>query len=472
MIDIESIKLKIIEKALKGQIKDSFIVDDTAFECFELLNNSINSLRKKKDNTLSMVRTEEQFFEIPESWLWVRVGNVFQHNTGKALNASDTEGKQFEYITTSNLYWDTFELDHLRVMKFKDSEIEKCTVRKGDLLICEGGDVGRAAIWDKDYEMKIQNHIHKLRPYADVCVKFFYYVFFYYKRTGKIDGRGIGLQGLSSKTLHQLPVPLPSIKSQFAIAEKIDEAFLLLSTLEELQLQYDNDLEVLKSKIIDAGIQGKLTEQLLEDGDAEELFAQIQKEKAELISNGTIKKGKPLPEIDRDEIPFDIPGNWKWVRMLDVLDVRDGTHDSPKYHKTGIPMITSKNLSSGKLDYENIKYVSLEDAKKINERSAVDKGDILFAMIGTIGNPVLIKDNVDFVVKNVALFKPYNNSINMKYIYCYLMREQYAFRRSVSGGLQPFISLKQFRTHVMPLPPLAEQQRIVEKIDAIMQIVN
>ena len=106
---------------------------------------------------------DEVPFEIPESWEWVRLGGIFYHNTGKALNASNQSGQLLEYITTSNLYWNRFELDSLRQMYFTDAEIDKCTATKGDLLVCEGGDIGRAAIWPFDYDIRIQNHIHRLR---------------------------------------------------------------------------------------------------------------------------------------------------------------------------------------------------------------------------------------------------------------------------------------------------------------------
>lgn len=116
---------------------------------------------------------DEVPFEIPESWEWMRLGNIFQHNTGKALNASNRTGSLLPYITTSNLYWDRFELGNLREMYFSENEIEKCTATKGDLLVCEGGDIGCAAIWMFDEDIRIQNHIHKLRSYAEVCTEFF-----------------------------------------------------------------------------------------------------------------------------------------------------------------------------------------------------------------------------------------------------------------------------------------------------------
>lgn len=162
-------------------------------------------------------------FEIPESWEWVRLGTLFEHNTGKALNSANSVGTKLTYITTSNLYWDKFELDKLKEMLFTETEIEKCTVNKGDLLVCEGGDIGRAAIWNYDYPMRIQNHIHRLRSYITVNTKFYYYVFYLYKHAGRIGGKGIGIQGLSSKVLHQLLFPFPPLQEQYRIVETIDE---------------------------------------------------------------------------------------------------------------------------------------------------------------------------------------------------------------------------------------------------------
>lgn len=167
-------------------------------------------------------------FEIPVSWSWIRLGTLFAHCTGKALNHSNNTGQLLPYITTSNLYWDRFELNNLRSMFFTKDELEKCTVKKGDLLVCEGGDIGRAAIWSFDYGIRIQNHIHKLRSYVPICTKFFYYVFYFYKHTGLIGGKGIGIQGLSSGALHKLLLPLPPIKEQERIICEIVRTWQVL----------------------------------------------------------------------------------------------------------------------------------------------------------------------------------------------------------------------------------------------------
>ena len=189
-----------------------------------------NSHYEKLDGTERCI-DDELPFEIPETWEWIRLGTLFQHNTGKALNASNRDGQKLTYITTSNLYWDRFVLDSLKEMFFTDSEIEKCTVQQGDLLVCEGGDIGRAAIWDYDIPMRIQNHIHRLRAYVPVCTRFFYYLFYLYKGAGWIGGKGIAIQGLSSNAVHNLLFPLPPLKEQFRIVEMIDNTLQIVSAL-------------------------------------------------------------------------------------------------------------------------------------------------------------------------------------------------------------------------------------------------
>ena len=477
MIDTQAVKIKILNLAMRGQLTEQ-IPEESAEELYdEIIKEKARLVKEgriKKEKPLGDISNEDAPFEIPANWKWVYFGEIFSHNTGKALNASDNEGNLLEYITTSNMYWDHFELDNLKKMYFKDDEIEKCTIKKGDLLICEGGDIGRSAIWDFPYEMRIQNHIHKLRPYlSSLSPIFYYYVMMLYKASNLINGQGIGLQGFSSKRVHTLVVPLPPASEQTRIVQRIEEVFEILDKIDTLQDQYASNQEALKSKLVDAAIQGKLTEQLPEDGTAEELYQKIQEEKKRLIAEGKIKKEKPLPEASEDEIPFEIPSNWRWVRISEVIDVRDGTHDSPKYHNEGIPLVTSKNISGGKLSFDDVKLISALDAQKINERSYVDDGDILFAMIGSIGNPVIVHKDRDFCIKNVALFKNFAPMhISMDYFYWFLMHEQYVLRKNAIGGLQPFVSLKVFRNHLMPLPPISEQIRIADRLYELMDTVS
>ena len=176
----------------------------------------------------SNIQKVNEPFGIPNYWKWVQIKEIFIHSAGKALNSSNTEGKKYPYITTSNVYWNSFVLENLKTMYYKDSEIEKCSATKGDLLVLEGGDIGRVAIWNYDYDIRIQNHIHRLRPLNGVNVEFYYLVFFLYKNSNSIEGRGIGLQGLSANRLKSLVVPLPTYHEQLIIVEAINKIFDLI----------------------------------------------------------------------------------------------------------------------------------------------------------------------------------------------------------------------------------------------------
>ncbi|MCC3473431.1 MULTISPECIES: restriction endonuclease subunit S [unclassified Microcoleus] len=169
-----------------------------------------------------------------------------------------------------------------------------------------------------------------------------------------------------------------------------------------------------------------------------------------------------------------LPSTWRWVRCQDVVDVRDGTHDTPTKTNFGIPLITSKNLTPQGIDFSNITYISEEDYQSIEKRSAVDDGDVLFAMIGTIGNPVIVKKDRQFSIKNVALFK-LNKSLYYPPFFKELLntsiiRKQLA--RNTKGGNQKFVSLSVLRDLVIPLPPLEEQKRIAEILDRAQSLIS
>lgn len=187
---------------------------------------------KKKDLEEKPISPDEIPFDIPEGWVWCRLGDIFLHSSGKQLSGSNKEGTLHQYITTSNLYWGRFELDNLKSMYYKDSELEKCTAIKGDLLVCEGGDIGRSAIWPYDYDICLQNHVHRLRPFDKEYTKFVYYIMMLYKSLDMIGGRGIAIQGLSASALKSIIIPLPPLSEQRRIVSKLEE---LLHEIDKLK---------------------------------------------------------------------------------------------------------------------------------------------------------------------------------------------------------------------------------------------
>ncbi|WP_037291858.1 MULTISPECIES: restriction endonuclease subunit S [Bacteroidales] len=215
---IRQTKSKILDLAIHGKLVLQNPNDEPASELL------------KRINPKAEITCDNGHY--PVGWIDVILGDIFYHNTGKALNSSNKEGVLRNYLTTSNVYWNQFDLSLVKQMPFRDNELEKCTVQKGDLLVCEGGDVGRSAIWNFDYNICIQNHIHRLRPKGDLNVSFYYYVLRFLKEHNRIGGKGIGLLGLSSNELHKIGMPLPPRKEQDRIVLKIEELFSVLDNIE------------------------------------------------------------------------------------------------------------------------------------------------------------------------------------------------------------------------------------------------
>ena len=473
----QELKNSILQLAIQGKLVEQRPEEGTAEELFARIQEEKQRLiaekKIKKEKPLPEITEDEKPFDIPESWKWVRLGELFQHNTGKALNSTNRIGVCLKYITTSNLYWNRFELEHLREMFFTDSEIEKCTAQKGDLLVCEGGDIGRAAIWQNDETICIQNHIHRLRAFSTVCAEFFYYLFYLYKHAGWIGGKGIGIQGLSSKAIHVLVFPLPPLAEQKRIVAKIEELLPYIdryeqawSKLEQFNSRFPEDM---KKSLLQYAIQGKLVEQRPEEGTGEELFAQIQEEKQQLVAEKKIKKEKPLPEITEDEKPFDIPESWKWVRCGEIGFTHIGLTYSPKnVSEEGIIVLRSSNIQNQHMDYQDIVRVDMD----IPENKMCHIGDILIcARNGSkrlVGKAALVdKEGMSFG----AFMAIYRSKCNAYILH--VINSAY-FRNSLLGdtGTTTINQITQdmLKNALIPLPPLAEQKRIVEKLEQLLPL--
>lgn len=439
---------------------------------------------------------DEVPFEIPESWEWVRLGEIFQHNTGKALNSSNRSGELLTYITTSNLYWNRFEVDSLREMYFSEAEVEKCTAVKGDLLVCEGGDIGRAAIWPYDTNIRIQNHIHRLRAYVEVCTEYYYYIFFLYKHAGWIGGKGIGIKGLSSNALHSLIFPLPPLHEQQRIVTKLKmlEPFFEKYTQVEKRL---NNLNVqfpdlLKKSILQEAIQGKLVPQDSADEPASILLERIRAEKQKLVAEGKIKKDKHESVIFRrdnshyekhgseevcidDEIPFEIPENWTWTRLKNICSlIGDIDHNMPKSVSAdvGVLFLSAKDLlDDGTINYtQNVKYISRVDFERLSRKALPQKHDIIYSRIGAaLGKARLVEIDREFLVSySCCVVRPL--LVYAPYIRYYLESPQillHSIKARQSIGV-PDLGMGEIKKYLVALPPYNEQVRIVEQLEVLL----
>ena len=477
----QELKNSILQLAIQGKLVEQRPEKGTAEELYKQIQAEKQALIKagkiKKEKPLPEITEDEIPFEIPESWKWVYIGEIFLHNTGKAQNASgSTNGTIRKFITTSNLYWGYFDFSKVKEMPFTEQEIERCSARKGDLLVCEGGDCGRSAIWTYDEEVCIQNHVHRLRPYHELSIEYYYYLFHLYKFTGRLRGRGVAIQGLSSDAIHKVICPLPPLAEQKRIVAKIEELLPLIeryekawSRLEDFNKRFPGDMQ---KSILQMAIQGKLVEQRPEEGTGEELYKQIQTEKQALIKAGKIKKEKPLPEIVEDEIPFEIPESWKWASVGSVcVNIQYGS--SQKSAVSGkVPVLRMGNIQGGKIVYDKLVYTS--DDSEI-EKYPLAVNDLLFNRTNSkelVGKTAIYKGEMPAIyagylvrISPVLLDSDYLN---------YVMQSQYYWTycqtvRSDAIG-QSNINAEKLKRFVFPLPPLAEQKRIVARLEELLPL--
>ncbi len=238
---IKKLRELILELAVRGKLVPQNPNDDPASALLQKIAKEKVHLLKigaiKKERPLPDIDDNERSFELPQGWAWVRFGSVAQHNSGKTLDRGRNTGKLREYITTSNLYWGRFDLGNVRQMPIGDDELEKCSAKKGDLLICEGGEAGRAAVWPYDYDVCFQNHIHRARFYGGIDPYFAYRFFEKINASAEIDQhrKGVGISNMSSKALASIVMPLPPLAEQHRIVAKVDELMVLCDQLEKQQ---------------------------------------------------------------------------------------------------------------------------------------------------------------------------------------------------------------------------------------------
>ena len=225
----ENMKKSILQYAIQGKLVEQRPEEGTAEELYQQIQEEKQRLIKegkiKKEKPLAEITEEEIPFEIPESWKWVHLNNIAISGLGKTLNKSTDTGEEVPYLCSINVYWEGINLDKVKTAKFDTQAKEKYRLQKGDLLICEGGEAGRSAIWDSDEEMYYQNALHRVRFYGSVDAQYMCYVLECYKKNGTIANytKGIGIQHLVQTSLNSIWLPLPPLEEQHRIVAKVKE---------------------------------------------------------------------------------------------------------------------------------------------------------------------------------------------------------------------------------------------------------
>ena len=478
----EQLKASILQYAIQGKLVEQRPEEGTGEELYQQIQAErqrlIQEKKIKKEKPLAEISEDEIPFDIPESWKWCYIGELFLHNTGKAQNSTGSQnGTIRKFITTSNLYWDEFDFTKVKEMPFTDKELERCTVQKGDLLVCEGGDCGRSAVWKYDEEVCIQNHVHRLRPYQPVDIYYFYYLFYFYKNTGKLRGRGVAIQGLSNEAIHRVIVPLPPFAEQKRIVAKIEELLPLADryagSYEKLEQFNAKFPESMRKSILQYAIQGKLVEQRAGEGTGEELYQQIQVEKQRLIQEKKIKKEKPLAEISEDEIPFDIPKSWKWVRIPEI-----GTSSLGKTLNKSIdagkevPYLCSINVYWEGINLDQVKTAKFSALDM--EKYLLQRGSLLICEGGDVGRSAVWDSDTEMYYQNALHCVRFLGGINPYYFrYCFELYKGNKILENASKGMTiKHLVQGSLYSILFPLPPLAEQKRIVAKIEELLPLCD
>ena len=393
-------------------------------------------------------------FEVPESWEWVTVGDIFTHNTGKALNSSNSQGEIMSYITTSNLYWNRFDLTVIKEMPFTESEVAKCTVTRGDLLVCEGGDIGRAAIWNYDFDIRIQNHIHRLRSIIQLNHLFYYHVFYLFKSLNLIGGKGVAIQGLSSSDLAKLLVPLPPIREQNRIVSELNRWLSVVDQIELDQYSLKNTIADIKNRILCLAISGKLVGQDISDEPAIELLKKIN---PSYIS---------CDNRHYENIPFELPETWLWVTLSDISNYGECANVSVDKisNESWVLELEDIEKDSGRL----LQRMRKSDRTINGVRHSFQKGDVLYSKLRTYLNKVLVADQDGYCTTEIIPITCVQGIVP-EYL-CHVLRSKYYVDYTISLGYgvkMPRLGTGDALKSMIPVPPYEEQRRIVKSVNEI-----
>ena len=426
---------------------------------------------------------DEVPFDIPESWEWVTLKQIAVTALGKTLDKSKNIGEYRPYLCSINVYWTGIDLSTVKQARFEDSELSKYQLNKGDLLICEGGDVGRSAVWDRDEEMYYQNALHRVRFYGNIEPRFFQLLMESYKGAKILDNysKGMTIKHLVQNSLNSIYFPLPPLAEQRRIVEKIKQLTPYLkkygsveTTLSNLNLAFPDDL---KKSILQYAVQGKLVPQDPADEPASVLLERIRTEKEKLIKAGKIKRDKHESVIFRrdnsyyekvdgiercidDELPFEIPKSWEWVRFFSVVEIATNLVSPERYFDyMHIAPDNIEKLTGTLLDCRTV-----AQDKVSSPNHLFFKGQILYSKI----RPLLRKAVIaPFDGLCSADMYPLKTPINKEYLLRYILSD--SFNAQVATAMSsrvkmPKINQAELSKVLIPVPPIQEQNRIVNKI--------
>lgn len=472
---IDKLKNKILQLAIQGKLVEqnpndipvNVLLDEIRKEKERLIKDK----KIKREKSLSEVADEEKEFELPNGWEWVRLGKVITLISGRDLSSSicNSNNLGIPYIMgASNMTEKGLVIERW---------VENPTVigLKDDVMISVKGTVGKVEIISLE-KVHLSRQVMSIRCLNRLINN--KYIFIYLKSyMEKIKERSSGvIPGISRDDILKTPLAIPPLEEQQRIVDKVDKLFAIIDELNENKEAMLKNISHTRNKVLQLAIQGKLVEQSEDDESVEILLDGILTEKEKLINEKKIKKEKSLPEIMDEEKMFDIPDNWKWVRLCEIYRFIDYRGKTPNKIEEGIPLITAKNVKMGYLDYTIEEFISVEEFEERKSRGISKKGDILFTTEAPMGN-VAIADIEKFSAgQRLITLQQYNdeNILENKLFMYFIMSKffQNQLMENKTGTTVYGIKAEKLKKLLLPLPPLNEQKRIVAKVDEIMSYLD
>lgn len=479
-----------LQAAIQGRLTQQLPEDGDAETLYAEIQKEKQKLIKegkiKKEKPLPEITEDDIPFDIPENWKWVRLRNICTKIVDGDHNPPKGELSKSDYLMLSsqNINNDRLiDLDRCRYLSKEKFEVEnqRTNVSVGDILLTTVATLGRSCIFNGGVNVCFQRSVSVVTTV--IYNRYLKAVFDspYFQNLMVAESAGTAQKGFYLNQLSESIIPVPPLAEQKRIVARVDELLKKIEEMEKTERDiialYDAFPGDMKASLLQAAIQGKLTEQLASDGDAETLYADIQKEKQRLIKEGKIKKDKPLPAITEDDIPFDIPENWKWVRQAEVCKIYTGNSipehiKLEKYMNPGIEgynYIGTKDVSFDHVvDYENgVRIPYSERGFKL----APEGSSLICIEGGSAGRKVGFLSQTVCFGNKLCMFNPY--LIDQKYIYYWLQSPAFLesfFERM--NGIIGGVKINALSNIIMPLPPLAEQKRIVEKLDQLLPLCD
>ena len=525
---LETLDKLILDLAIKGKLVEQDPSDEPASELIKRIKAEKEQLIKekviKKEKPLPPIEEDEIPFDIPSSWEWVRLGEIGFKITDGSHNPPIDSKKGYPMFSAKNIINGKLDYSnpdrYVTLEEFKKENI-RTNIKKGDILLSIVGSIGKSCIVEEEQTNFIVQRsicvldIPIIKKYIIVLLNSQFLITQMLKKA-----KGTAQLGIYLNSIKGLLLPLPPIEEQKRIVSKVEKLQSIIKDLKEIYIKNQNNRENLKKSllseiesqssdkdllknletvftnfdkiiktkedikdirnlILSLAIKGKLVEQNQDDEKASEILKRIKSEKQRLIDEKVIKKEKPLPPIEEEEIPFDIPNSWEWVRFVDLCSVLTcGYASTPKYEKTGKAFISAKNVKPYKFLLDDYKFISEELYSKLTANTKPEKGDILLTRVGAgIGEATIIDVDLDFAIYvSLTLIKLIKNKVVAKYILLYInspfFRElmiESTFGKNTSQGN---LNVKKLRELPIPLPPIEEQKRIVSKVESLMKICD